>query len=461
MEISNQALILSISARHIIHKLVSCPFSGEVFLVGGAIREIALGKVPRDYDLALSNTDDLKLIEGAFGRRSFLLGKKPVQTHRIAAGNTVLDITILDGTIEKDLARRDFTMNAVAFDIRRGNIFDPLHGIEDIAQKLIRYPQRSAIASDPLRMLKAVRHFATLEGFVLDPELIDAMETSKELIKRAAPERIKYELDLIMVSKGAAEAMGMLTRTGLIFEIFPELYALRLMDVEKNFSLETLGHTLLGFSYLDRYAKQYLPDQGSVKETGYALLFHDLGKACTYSYDEEKDLVHFFYHERISKEIASSIMERLRFSTHEMKKVISLIENHMRIFLISNGETTDKAIRRLIYKMEDLTPLLIVLTICDMYGSSAGEDNPSTQRVLQNCDAIMAAYHESKKEPLARLLSGRDLLSMGFAEGPLVGKCLGDVRDRQIAGEITGRDEALRFAEKFLKEQEKSAGIRE
>jgi len=194
-----------------------------------------------------------------------------------------------------------------------------------------------------------------------------------------------------------------------------------------------------------------------MKEVGYALLFHDLGKACTYSYDEEKGLVHFFYHERISKEIASSIMERLRFSTHEMKKVIALIENHMRIFLISNGETTDKAIRRLIYKMEDLTPLLIVLTICDMYGSSAGEDNPSTQRVLQNCDAIMAAYYESKKKPLPRLLSGSDLLSMGLAQGPLVGQCLGEARDRQIAGEITQRSEALDFARKFLKEQDKEA----
>lgn len=454
MEISHRALIDRISAQRVTTELASCSFSGDVFLVGGAIRELALDRAPRDYDLVLSDPGDLEIIENLFGRKSFLLGKKPIQTHRIAAGYTVFDITTLDSTIENDLIRRDFTMNAIAFDIQRGAIIDPLLGLEDIGLGLIRYPHRDTIASDPLRMLKAVRHFSALEGFVLDQELIAEITRSGDLIDQTAPERIKYELDLIMVSEGVAEGMGMLVKTGLIFKIFPELYALRLMDVEKGFSLETFGHAVLGFSFLNRFGKRYITENEMLKEIGYALLFHDLGKAHTYSYDEEKGLVHFFNHERVSKEIASSIMERLRFSTHEMRTVTSLIEHHMRIFLISTGETTEKAIRRLIYRMDDLTGALIVLTICDMYGSSGGQDNPSTYRVLQNCDAIMAAYDESKKEPLPRLLSGNDLLSMGFMQGPAIGKCLDEARDRQITGEITQREEALRFARKFLEEQD-------
>lgn len=453
MAISHQALIKSISAQYIIGKLASCRFTGDVFLVGGAIRELALDRVPGDYDLALSDPGDLGPIEDLFGRRSFLLGKKPVQTHRIAAAETIFDITILDGTIEKDLPRRDFTMNAVAYDIRRGAIVDPLRGLEDIGLKLIRYPNRDTIASDPLRMLKAVRHFAALEGFTLDPELTEAIAGSGELIKQTAPERIKYELDLIMTSGGVSEGMDVLLKTGLLFRIFPELYALRNLDLEKGFSLETLGHTMLGFSFLDHYGKRYLQGKKAVKKVGYALLFHDLGKAHTYSYDEGKGLVHFFNHERVSKQTAADIMERLRFSTHEIRDITSLIENHMRIFLISTGDATDKAIRRLVYKMGDLTGALIVLTLCDMYGSSGGQDNPSTYQTLKNCGAIMAAYHGSKIEPLPKLLSGNDILSMGFTQGPVVGRCLGEVRDRQISGEITDRDEALRFAEKFLEEQ--------
>jgi len=454
LEISRHALALSINTRPIIRKLAGCPYSGDAFLVGGAVRELALGETPRDYDLALSKTDDLKHLERLFGRSSFLLGKKPVQTHRIVTGDIVLDITIPCGTIEDDLARRDFTMNAIAFDITRDKIVDPLNGLDDISKKIIRYPRRDSIENDPLRMLKAIRHFASLENFILDGELIKAIIASKGLIRQTAPERVKYELDLIMLSKGVAKGIGMLETTGLIFEVFPELYALRAMDLDKGFALETFGHTVHGFSYLNPYVENFLGEEReSAKDVGYALLFHDLGKAHTYSYDEGKGLVHFFHHERFSKEIALTIMERLRFSTHETRKVLALIENHMRIFLISTGEATEKAIKRLIYKMGDLTPLLVLLTICDMYGSSGGQDNSSTRRVMQNCDTIMTAYRESKKEPLERLLSGSDLLSMGFAEGPAIGRCINEVRDRQIAGDITHRGEALMFAQAFLKAQ--------
>ncbi|OPY02465.1 MAG: Multifunctional CCA protein [Syntrophorhabdus sp. PtaB.Bin184] len=451
MEISSQELARSITGCDVARRLAACPFRGEVFLVGGAIREIALGRQPRDWDLALSEASDLARIEEIFGRRSFLLGKKPIQTHRLVSGETVLDITLLDGSIEKDLRRRDFTMNAVAFDIRRDRVIDPLYGLHDIEKGLIRYPGRETISSDPLRMLKAARHFAALEGFALDPELIDAMTSSRHLIGQTAPERIKYELDLIMVSEGVHRGMETLTRTGLIFEVVPELEALRLMDVEKNFSLETFGHTMLGFSFLHTRGGHYFTDKASAKDVGYALLFHDLGKAHTYSYDEARGLVHFFNHERRSQEIASAIMERLRFSTHEMKRISVLIEHHMRIFLISSAGATEKAVRRLIYRLGDLTPELIALTLCDMYGSSGGEENVSTRQVVQNCDSIMAAWHESKQEPLPRLLSGKDLLTTGFHQGPLLGKCLDTVRDRQVSGEMKTREEALQFAKEFLK----------
>ena len=155
-------------------------------------------------------------------------------------------------------------------------------------------------------MLKAIRHFAALDGFVLDPELKEAITSCKDLIHSTAPERIKYELDLIMVSQGVARGMEILSQTGLIFEIIPELTALRTMDIEKQFSLETYGHTLYGFSFLHSRGGDYVSDPASLKDVGYALLFHDLGKAHTYSYDEKKGLVHFFNHERISRDIAVS-----------------------------------------------------------------------------------------------------------------------------------------------------------
>ncbi len=454
MVISYQSLADAIKESVISHKFAGCPFKGRVFLVGGALREFALRCAPRDYDLALSSPDDLTVIEQLFQRHSFLLGKKPIQTHRIAAGDIMLDITILENSIEKDLERRDFTMNAIAFDIKAQTVIDPLNGLHDIDQKLIRYPNRETITSDPLRMLKAIRHFSALDGFTLDPGLKEAITSCRHLIRATAPERIKYELDLVMLSRGISRGMEMFGETGLLFEIIPELTDLRTMDREKQFSLETYGHTMLGFSFLNSRAGKYVSDPASLKDAGYALLFHDLGKAHTYSYDDKKHLVHFFNHEGISRDIAAAIMERLRFSTQESKRICSLIEHHMRIFLISSADATEKAIRRLIYRMGDLTPMLIAHTLCDMYGSSGGEDNPSTLQVIQNCDAIMSAYHESKKQPLPRLVSGEDLKKLGFLEGRFLGRCLDTIRDRQVAGEISTPDEALQLAEQMLRELE-------
>lgn len=458
--ISKKALGASIGNTAILHKLANCHFRGKVYLVGGAIREIALGMDPRDYDFALSDPDDLKLIEKAFARRAFVLGKKPIQTCRIAADETIVDVTILATSIERDLERRDLTINAIAYDIDTGTIIDPLRGLYDIERKIIRYPNPETIPNDPLRLIKAIRHYTTLSDFSIDPELMEAISSNREMLRLTASERVKYECDLIMSSPHVHRGIEMLSGTGLLSEIVPELRALREMDVEKGFVLETYGHTISGFAFLYSRGKRYTEDAGSLRDVGWALLFHDLGKASTYSLDVKKNLVHFFNHERISQRIAIDIMERLRFSSHEMKRISTLIEHHMRIFLISSSDATEKAIRRLIYKMGDLTPSLIALTLCDMYGSSGGQENSSTLQVIQNCDAIIAAYHESKKKPLVRLVSGDDLLVIGFTEGPFLGKCLDAIRDRQVAGEISTRNEAMEMAKQMFDHREEESKTR-
>ncbi len=450
MAISPDRLKDNIKQQKIIQQLLSGIFYGEVYLVGGAIRELMLNKIPNDYDFALSDERDIKTFEAIFHAPAFILGKKPIQTHRIIIKGRSLDITILKGAIDEDLKRRDFTINAIAYNIRNNSITDTLRGIDDIEQRMIRYPDKNSIVNDPLRMLKAVRHFTTLQDFSLDIDLTRSITELKHIIKNVAPERVKYEMDLIMTSENVFAGMKKLEDLGLLFEIFPELYSLKLLDREKQFALETFGHTIDGFNYLHKYAKRYRLDEKEIKNVGYALLFHDLGKANTYTYDEKKDAVHFFYHERSSRDISQSIMERLKFSIQEMKAVLSLIENHMRIFLISNEESTEKALRRVVYKMGDLAPSLVILTLCDMYGSSCGKNNASTQRVKKRCAEIIEMFVEWKRKPLPKLISGGDLLLMGFSEGPLIGKCLSEIQEKQIAGEITTKGEAMEYARERL-----------
>ncbi|HEX2966037.1 MAG TPA: HD domain-containing protein [Syntrophorhabdaceae bacterium] len=452
MDVSHNSLEQAVKEQDAIQKIAGRSFSGDVFLVGGAIREMFLRHAPNDYDLALTNSDDLRKIEETFSRHSFLLGKKPIQTFRISTASLSFDITMIEGSIEEDLRRRDFTVNAIAYDVLRKQIIDPLNGIEDIQQMIIRCPSEDTISKDPLRMLKAVRHFSDLDGFTLDIALLNSIRESKQIINDVAPERIKYELDRILVSHRVADGIALLEDTGLLFEIFPEIYELRLLDIEKQFQLETLGHTLDGFRFLHHYNKELFLDEEALRNVGYAFLFHDLGKANTYFFDEKKSAVHFFYHERFSREKAAHIMKRLRFSTREERDILTLIENHMRIFLISDNESREKAVRRIVYKMGNLTPALVLHTMCDLYGSSGGADNPSTERTKKCCEEILETFKESQKAPLPRLANGNQLIDIGFTPGPQMGACLNDIREKQITGEITNTEQALAYAKEYLKE---------
>jgi tRNA nucleotidyltransferase/poly(A) polymerase len=421
-------------------------FAGAVFLVGGALRELALGSTPNDYDFALERGEDLSAFEQILGSRGFLLGKKPIRTHRIVAGDIAVDITTIEGSIEEDLRRRDFTINAVAYALGDGAIIDPLHGFKDIEERVLRYPRKESLRADPLRMVKAVRHLAALRGFILDPALKNAIEVHRKLIKKTAVERIKYELDLIMLSRNPYRGLKTMEETRLLFEIFPELVLLEEMDREKHLEPKALTHTIDGFRHVNKVRRFHPLMEKEAKHWGYGLLFHDLGKPRTFFCDEENGHVHFYYHERHSRDIAARIMERLKFAASEMKAILSLIENHMRIFLISNREATEKATRRLVYRMEELTPSLVFLTLLDLYGNTKGKENASTLQVRNRCSEVLAAFDEWRSEPLPRIVTGHDLLALGFGQGPVLGQVLQEIREKQIAGEITEKAEALRYA---------------
>ena len=434
--------------RHlpIVRKIEGLNLTGKVFLVGGALRELALTHLPNDYDFAMEASSDLRALEKVCGARAFLLGKRPAQTHRIVSGEITLDITLLQGSIDNDLLRRDFTINAMAYDVQGGSIIDPLQGWNDLRERVIRYPRKESLEEDPLRMVKAIRHLSTMKGFSLASEVASAICANKTSIHRTAAERIKYELDLILIAKHVQKGIEALRQTGLLFEIFPELRRLLELDMEKTLEPQALGHTLGAYQYMGRVRRFHPLTDREARQVAYALLFHDLGKAHTFSYDEEKGQVHFLYHERASCEIASAIMTRLRFGASEARAVLNLIENHMRLFLISNSNATEKATRRLVYKMEELTPSLVWLTLLDLYGSSKGRENASSRGVRKKCREVLAAHVERLKAPLPRIVNGHDLMALGFAEGSDLGRTLQEIREKQIAGEMSDREEALEYA---------------
>ena len=442
-----------IEKEEVIRKINSINFSGKVYLVGGAIRDIALGKKPKDFDFALSSPSDLILFEEAFKKRAFTLGKKPQHAHRITLDPYTIDITTFEGTIEEDLKRRDLTINAIAYELSTGRFIDILEGLKDLSSRIIRFPEEGVIVSDPLRMLKALRHFSTLEGFTLNKESKDAIRKYSPYIRGIAGERIKYEMDLILASNRPYEAIKVAEDTGVLYEIFPELLELKKFDEKYGLDLKTLDHTLLSLKYLKKWNRvSHLKEKGVI-EVGYALIFHDLGKPRTFFFDKEKGVVHFFGHEKISMEISEKIMERLRFSHNQKRVILELIRHHMWIFLLCKDTPTLRATKRLILKMGDLTPSLILLTLCDMFGTTQGKRNETTDRVLEYSKELIKMYRDFMIEPPPKIIDGYDLISLGYEEGPFLGQVLREIREKQLTGEITDREQAIEYARERLRFQ--------
>jgi len=430
-----------------------------LYLVGGYIRDLLLGLRRKDYDFALPRGDSslISSLEEALSLRFFKVGKEEEEkaTYRVIKEGLSLDCTFFQGeTIEEDLERRDFTMNAMAFSFREETFHWAQGALEDIENKIIRSVSNRSIDEDLLRMLRAARYSCTLHGFVMASQLKEEITSKNARILRIPGERIKMELDQILLSPRPAHGMKVLYETGLLLALFPELKGLENLDQNGYHHLNALSHTLLVVEKIGwacgwvTSKKRGLPlaeeDRLSVL---YSALFHDIGKQDTYSRDGE-GRVHFFRHESFSSQAAETIMERLRFSNSLKNRILRLVQNHMRILNLS-GETKETALKRLVHQMGDETPLLVLLSMADKEGSRGVLSIEIDEAVENHCLRLLDLYQQKEIVHPPPLITGHDVMALGYAPGRKVGQILNFIREKQIVGEIRSREEAL----KILREQ--------
>ena len=434
-----------------------------LFLVGGYIRDLFLGTLPhggKDYDFTLPklNASFISFIEQAFQLRFFKVGKEESDTitYRMIKEDLSVDLTFLQGDgIVEDLKRRDFTINAIAFSLR-DETFHWVEGtLEDIEKKLIRTVSNRSIDQDPLRMLRAIRYLCTLDGFVMDEMLKEEISQKKELTRRLPGERIKMELDHILRSPQPALGMRSLYQVGLLLTLFPELAGLEGLSQNEHHHLNVLSHILLmvekiswACQWIALHEREIPLTQEDWLSLYYATLFHDLGKQDTYSRDE-KGRVHFYHHESFSCQSAEEIMERLRFSNAMRNRILRLIQNHMRILNLSR-ETKEVALKRLVNHMAEETPLLVLLTLADKEASRGILSVQIDEVVEGHCLRILQLFKEKEIIHPSPLITGHDVMALGYSSGPKVGQILNFIREKQIEGEIKTREEALQLlAERF------------
>lgn len=371
----------------------------EAYLVGGCVRDLLLSREPKDWDVTTNATPEeiiplfeKTVYENSFGTVAVVFEPVTHETDHIVSRETNTDVTRetfivevtpyrkeagysdfrhpdtieFSKTIDEDLKRRDFTVNSLAFNVSSETLVDLHKGQKDIKDMSLRTVGDASerFREDALRMLRAVR-FSVELGFTISHETIEGILENADLIQNISSERIRDELEKILMSKEPALGIGMLQKFGLLKHIIPEL--------EEGIECEQGGAHLFDVYEHLLQALQHAADKGWPLEVRLSALFHDIGKPRTRRIDPSKAKKYTFYgHEVIGAKMASKILERLRFPKKMSELVVSLVRQHM---FFSDTETiTLSAVRRIVAKVgkENIWTLMNVRE-CDRVGMKKKE----------------------------------------------------------------------------------------
>jgi poly(A) polymerase len=398
--------------------------------VGGALRDLLLGRRPLDLDFAA--LDPQKAAEEAKGRYGgTLFPLDPERGHyRLVAGALTLDFTPLEGSPEEDLLRRDYRVNALLW--LKGRVFGLPGAEEDLGKRLLVPVREENLYADPLRSLRGVRLAATL-GLGLPPETRRALARHARFLQEnpsalPARERVREELAKLLLGKRAPFGLRLLERTGLLGVYLPELTHLVGLHQGGVHHLPAWEHTLSVLFHL-----LWLWPEAPL-EARLAALYHDAGKPLTRRYDPEVGRYRFFGHAEVGAEMAKAALFWLRFPKEVVEKAAHLVRRHM-----DRPPEGTKALRRFYFRRRDLLPALPYLMAADRLAAKGVE---------AEAWPLLEAFREALKTPLPQepLLSGEEVVALlGLRPGPLVGEALKALLEAQAEGSVASREEARRF----------------
>ncbi|MGQ0644055.1 MAG: CCA tRNA nucleotidyltransferase [Elusimicrobiota bacterium] len=459
-------------------------FAGRCWLVGGALRDAALGRPLRDVDVAVDG-DPLaaaRLVAAPLKAKPFPLDEER-GVYRVAvkgaAGAGVFDFSKLQGrTLAEDLRRRDFTVNAMALALEDApggfpaRVVDPFDGRKDLKARKIRLTSEKVLREDPLRVLRAFR-FASELGFRLEAGTLRAVSKHAGQTARSAPERIRDELYKILSAPRAAHAFREMDRAGLLPVLFPECADMRRTARAYYGKEGVLGHSLAALASFEELLEQwrfYFPKfHGKIEAylaepvagyPRYALLklaefLHDVGKPATAKVEDGK--LHFHGHEVVGMRQAEAIAARLRLSREETRALGRLVRAHMRPGNLGHQPVvTDRAVYRFYRDLEDDAVGMLLVALGDHFTYLSEREKRSRKDPVFATIYKLLAAHFLKPDTVRppRVVDGRDLMKrLGLKPGPLVGRLLESIQEAQAAGAVAGKEQALKWAERRLKEE--------
>lgn len=398
------------------------------WIVGGCVRDLLRGKAPKDWDVA---TDALpkevkrffpKVIDTgiAHGTVTVLMNHVPYEVTTLRGEGAYTDGRRPDSVqfvsdIDADLARRDFTINAVAIDPVDGHVVDPFDGRGDLARRVVRAvgDPRERFAEDGLRVLRAARFSATL-GFDIHAETLAAMseERSHATFRKVSAERVRDEWMKSMLADRPSVAFEVMRSTQLLGITCPELLESVGCAQNKYHAFDVWGHAM---ACLDASPKEPV--------LRVAALLHDVGKPRSRAFSPKTEDFTFYDHERIGAEMADPILTRLKFSNDERAKIVALVRHHL---ICYSDDWSDAAVRRWLKRVGvDLTADLYRLGRADALGKGreADADLANIDRLEARATTLLAGGAALSTRDLA--VRGHDLMKeLGLAPGPVIGKIL-------------------------------------
>jgi poly(A) polymerase len=429
----------------------------ELALVGGPVRDVFLGGQPGDLDLTTDAVPDRVLeITKAWADKTWTVGIE-FGTIGLRKRDAIFEITtyrsesyeprsrkpdVKYGTsLVADLARRDFTINAMAARLPSFELVDPFGGLEALADRMIRTPGRpeDSFGDDPLRILRAAR-FAAKLGFAVAPEVQDAMRDQASRLSIVSVERITDELTKLMLTVTPETGIDLLVATGVADVVLPEVPALRMEVDEHHRHKDVYTHSLTVL----RQAIDLEPRYGLGPDLvlRLAAILHDVGKPKTRSL-LPGGKVAFHHHEMVGAKMARRRLTELRFPKDVIGDVSRLVELHLRFHGYGDGEWTDSAVRRYVRDAGPLLTRLHALTRADCTTRNARK----AARLAATYDALEARIEvlreEEELDKIRPELDGGEIMRiLGLAPGPLVGKAWNYLLEVRLAEGVIGRDRA-------------------
>lgn len=440
---------------------------GEAWLVGGFLRDLACGSIasPWDVDITLPDRAEeaARELASGLGGTAFALAEEQGAWRVALPGADRVDVVAFRApTLREDLRGRDFTINAVAFDLLgdRG-LYDPLGGLGHLREGRLVLCSPGAFAADPLRALRAYR-FSLGLGLEPDAALSERLQAAAPSLRAVAPERVRTELFAILNLPRGARALRSMEARGVLRVIFPQIEAWRGFDQGDYHAYDLLEHSLRAAEEVEdliarpstpgwvgeHLAKELEAGLSRAALLKLAAFLHDLAKPDTLSIHGTRR--RFLTHDVQGGKHIRKVLEELRVGRRARAAAQRVVAAHLRLFsLASQNPPTKTARLRYLRDLQAEVPEAVSLALADE--AATGPAAPSLAAVQRTAGELLELWHAQRmKGPVEPLVRGRDLVKLGVPEGPRVGELLRRIAEAEAKGEVKNRRQALELARRLL-----------